>query len=226
MCGRFAQFRGIEALRHHFPVDIVNIEITPNYNVAPTQEIPCITRRNSQNHLVQFQWGLVPFWAKGPGTGNRLINARSESVATKPSFKNAFKKRRCLIPADGFYEWKGSKGAKQPMFLTLPDKRPFAFAGLWEVWHNKGDRETSLHSCALLTRQAGESVMPIHDRMPVILKPDAYHPWLDPDHQDIASLRDIINTGIHTALASYPVSKEVNAVKNNRPENILPIISS
>jgi putative SOS response-associated peptidase YedK len=152
-----------------------------------------------------------------------MINARSETVATKPSFRNAFKKRRCLILADGFYEWKPEKGHKQPMFLTLPDGHPFAFAGLWEVWDNAGKATTQYRSCTILTRAASASVKPIHHRMPVILKPEAYGPWLNPNNQDANSLQTIIQNQIYTELTSVPVSKQVNSSRNNNPSNLKPV---
>ena len=173
-----------------------------------------------KNHLGTYFWGLVPFWAKDLSIGGKLFNARSETVGTKPSFRNAFKKRRCLIPSNGFYEWKGSTGQKQPMFLTLPDGSPFAFAGLWEIWDDTGKNETPYRSCTILTREASASVRPIHPRMPVILKPEVFDAWLDPDNQDVKSLSEIIQNNIYTELKSVPVSKQVNLVKNDGPENI------
>ena len=217
MCGRFVGFRKIEELVKFFPIDVADVERDPNYNVAPTQEGISIVRYDDQNHLEKLYWGLVPFWAKDKSIGNRLINARSETASSKPSFRAAFKKRRCLILADGFYEWKGDKGQKQPMFMTLPGGDPFAFAGLWEIW----DKEDSPYrSCTILTREASESVMPIHNRMPVILEQEAYEPWLNPDNEDVDGLRDILHNQIHTELKAIPVSKQVNSVKNNSPENI------
>ncbi|MBT8351080.1 MAG: SOS response-associated peptidase [Deltaproteobacteria bacterium] len=220
MCGRFAGFTTLEMLLEHFPIDVADAQVKPNYNVAPSQEILAIARYEGKNHLNNFHWGLVPFWAKDLSIGSRLINARSETAATKPSFRNAFKQRRCLIPSNGFYEWKGSKGQKQPMFLTLPDSKPFAFAGLWETWDNKGKEESPYLSCSILTRAASKSVRSIHHRMPVILKPDAFDTWLDPNNRDISSLLEIIQNRIHTELISIPVSREVNSVKNNGPKNI------
>jgi putative SOS response-associated peptidase YedK len=220
MCGRFVGFSTLEMLQEHFPIDVADVQVTPNYNVAPTQEILSVARHENKNHLLNYHWGLIPFWAKDLSIGNKLINARSETVATKPSFRNAFKKRRCLIPSNGFYEWKGSKGQKQPMFLTLPDGNPFAFAGLWEIWDNKGKEQTPYRSCTILTREASESVLPIHHRMPVILKPKAFDTWLNPENQDTKSLLEIIKSQISTELASVPVSKQVNSVRNNEPENI------
>jgi len=224
MCGRFIAFTNLEQLVTYFPIDVANVEVSPNYNVAPTQEILAIVRHDDDhlNHLEKLSWGLVPFWAKDPGIGSRMINARSETVESKPSFRNAFRKRRCLIPADGFYEWKGGKGAKQPMLLSLPDRSPFAFAGLWETWDDRGKREAPYQSCTILTRESSESVMPIHNRMPVILRPEAFGPWLDPDFQDVDLLQEIIENQVYTELVSYPVSRAVNSVKNNRPENIEP----
>ncbi len=223
MCGRFVGFRRLEELIEHFPIDVANVEVTPSYNVAPTQEILAIARHDDQNHLEKLHWGLIPFWAKDTSNGSRMINARSETVAAKPSFRTAFKWRRCLILADGFYEWKGEKGNKQPLFLTLPDGRPFAFAGLWEAWDNRGKEPTAYRSCSILTRQASASVMPIHNRMPVILKPEAYDGWLSRDNQDVRLLQDIIQNEVYTELKSVPVSRQVNAAKINRPGNIRPL---
>jgi putative SOS response-associated peptidase YedK len=128
--------------------------------------------------LEKLHWGLVPHWAKDISTGYKMINARVETVSSKPSFRDAFKKRRCLILADGFYEWKGEKGQKQPFFITLPDEKPFAFAGLWETWRDKDKQEDSYRSCTIITREASESLKDIHDRMPSVLNPDSYDAWL------------------------------------------------
>ncbi len=223
MCDRFVGFRRLEELDKNFPIDVANVKVTPNYNVSPTQEILAIVRQDEKNHLERLHWGFVPFWAKDTVIGNRMINARSETVTTKPSFRTAFKCRRCLILADGFYEWKGNKGQKQPMFLTLPNGRPFAFAGLWEDWDNKGKEPTPYRSCTILTREASESVMPIHNRMPVILKPGAFGPWLSRENQDVRLLRNIIQNQVHTKLKSVPVSKQINSVKVNTPGNIRPV---
>jgi putative SOS response-associated peptidase YedK len=223
MCGRFVEFRRLRELIRHFPIDDATIEITPNYNVTPTQEVLAIIRHDDKNHLETLHWGLVPFWAKDTTVGSRMINARSETVVTRPSFKTAFKWRRCLILADGFYEWKGEKGQKQPMFLTLPDGRPLAFAGLWESWDDRGKASTPYRSCTILTKEASASVQPIHNRMPVILKPEAFAPWLNRENQDIRLLREIIKKQVYTQLTSVPVSRQVNSVKVNRPGNIRPM---
>ena len=226
MCGRFIGFRRLEQLLESFQIDVVDTEVITSYNVAPTQEVLAIAQYDEQNHLERYYWGLVPFWASDTSIGIRMINARSETAPEKPSFRAAFRKRRCLILADGFYEWKGAKGSKQPMLLTLPDKSPFAFAGLWEIWDDKGKRETPYRSCTILTREASRSVRPIHHRMPVILQPEGYGPWLDPGNEDLNLLKSILDEQLHNEFESYTVSKQVNSVKNNQPENIRPLEGS
>jgi putative SOS response-associated peptidase YedK len=222
MCGRFVGCRQLDELKEFFPIDRANCDVTANFNVAPTQEILAIYNHEGENWLDKFHWGLVPFWAKDPSIGSRMINARAETVAEKPSFKNAFKKRRCLIIADGFYEWKGPKGRKQPMLITLPDKKPFAFAGLWETWR-KNDPQTPYRSCTIITTEASPSIRDIHHRMPVILKPEVYRRWLDPENEDITDLKRIIKTESLSELISYPVSKQVNSTRNNDASIIEPI---
>jgi len=151
-----------------------------------------------------------------------MINARAETIAEKPSFKNAFKKRRCLIIADGFYEWKGPKGQKQPIFITLADKKPFAFAGLWETWSQK-EQDIPYKSCAIITTAACKAIRDIHHRMPIILNPDAYEFWLHPENQDITTLKNILATNFLTDLVGYPVSKQVNSTRNNDASYIDPV---
>jgi putative SOS response-associated peptidase YedK len=197
--------------------------VAANFNVAPSQEVLAIVRREGANVLEKLHWGLVPFWAKAPSIGNRLINARSETVARKPSFRSAFKGRRCLILADGFYEWTGPKGSRRPVYLTLPDEAPFAFAGLWETWNDKGRAEKAFTSCTILTRAASASVRPIHHRMPVILAPEGYATWLDPACQDVDRLTAILQTQLLTDLVHRPVSSRVNAVRHNAADNIEPL---
>ncbi len=223
MCGRFVGFRSLDELKGFFPIDKAACEAISNYNVAPSQEILSIVKYEGENWLVKFHWGLVPFWAKDISIGNRMINARSESIAEKPSFRNAFKKRRCLILADGFYEWQGEKGRKQPMFITSPDHKPFAFAGLWETWNKKDDQGAIYKSCTIITTQASESIRDIHHRMPVILKPQVYEPWIDPGNQDVVELGKMLKKEIVTELVSYPVSKQVNSTRNNDSSCIEPI---
>jgi putative SOS response-associated peptidase YedK len=223
MCGRFVGFRSLEELKDSFPIDRAAYETTSNFNVAPSQEVLAIVKHAGENWLVKFHWGLVPFWAKDISIGNRMINARSETIAEKPSFHNAFKKRRCLILADGFYEWKGEKGRKQPMFITLPDRKPFAFAGLWETWNKKDDQDSSYKSCTIITTKASKSIRDIHHRMPVILKSKVYESWLNPGNQNVVELDRILKNELITELVSYPVSKQVNSTRNNDASCIEPI---
>jgi putative SOS response-associated peptidase YedK len=220
MCGRFVGFRKLEELRRYFPIDVAACEAAENYNVAPSQKVLAIARLEGRNVLGQYHWGLVPFWAKDKAIGAKLINARSETVAAKPSFREAFKRRRCLILADGFYEWQGPKGKKQPLFITLPDKAPFAFAGLWDVWRDRERPDEPYHSCTIITREAVGVMQAIHHRMPVILAPGAYEPWLDPDRKEPKHLSAILQEQALTDLDYCPVSRQVNAVRYNGPGSI------
>lgn len=219
MCGRFVGYRDHEALGAHFAIDRVEADISPSYNVAPRQRIPVLVRIGDKNVLRAFQWGLVPFWAKDPSIGNRLINARSETVQDKPAFREAFKRRRCLIPADGFYEWKGPPGRKQPVFISLPGDRPFGFAGLWEVWDAKGGAAAPLYTCTILTMAASDAIEDIHHRMPVILKPETYQDWLD-ERTDLGRLQEILTSQVHKNFNTRSVSRAVNNVANNTADLI------
>ena len=223
MCGRFVGYRPVEVLREHFPIDRTAAQVTANYNVAPSQEVLAVIRREDTNWLERLHWGLVPFWAKDTAIGNRLINALAETVAAKPSFRHAFRNRRCLILADGFYEWTGPKGSKQPVFITLAGEAPFAFAGLWESWRPADDAHAAYRSCTIITTAASRSVQPIHHRMPAVLKPEAYAAWLDPRTSDTRTLADLLANRIQTAFTSRPVSTTVNAARNNSPDLIDPL---
>ena len=223
MCGRFVVFSSLEQLQQHFPIDKALAEVTPNYNVAPTQEILAVIQQEGLNILEKLHWGLVPHWAKDISTGYKMINAWVETVLSKPSFREAFRKRRCLIPADGFYGWKGSKGDKQPFFITLPDEKPFAFAGLWETWWDKDNHDEIYRSCTIITREASERLKDIHDRMPAVLPPDTYEAWLDHENHDIKRLQEILTEKTVTEFKTMPVSKQVNSVKFNDPSNIAPV---
>ena len=220
MCGRYALYRDIEQLKTRFPIDHVEVEVAPSYNVAPTQEVLAVIHQGEFNTLDKLHWGLVPFWAKDIKIGSKMINARQETVSSKPSFREAFKKRRCLVPADGFYEWYGAKGQKQPVFITLPDKKPFAFAGLWETWQDKAEPGNVYLSCTIITREAAGALKEIHDRMPVVLAPEAYTAWMETGKDEVESLLDILSSGAVTDFTFYLVSKRVNAVRNNGPGNI------
>lgn len=161
-----------------------------------------------------LRWGLIPSWADDPGIGARMINARSETVAEKPSFRRAFKDRRCLIPADGFYEWQRTNGGKQPYYFQTEDRRPFAFAGLWESWSREGEE---IHSCAILTTNANDLVGEIHPRMPVILPPEDYDLWLDPDARESDLLLPLLRPYPAGDMQAHPVSRKVNKPSNNDP---------
>ena len=223
MCGRFVQFSSLRTLETHFPIDSIAGDVIASYNVAPTQEVLAIIHQNGCR-LEKLRWGLVPSWSKDLSGASRLINARAETAAQKPSFRTAFKRRRCLIMADGFYEWQGKKGSKQPYFFTLPASRPFAFGGLWETWksNDAADDDPVYKSCTILTTAASESVREVHHRMPVILQPEAYDDWLDPEIHDADRLAAVLQNHLVRKMQYYPVSKLVNRVQNNTAENITP----
>jgi len=199
--------------------------VIPNYNVAPTQKILAIINQDNENKLEKLHWGLVPFWANDISMGSRMINARAETVSQKPGFRNAFRKRRCVIPADGFYEWKGEKGHKQPYYITVPSGKPFAFAGLWETWVDKENDEESVYkSCTIITTAASEPLSSIHHRMPAILDPEFHEKWLNEKIQNPKNLEIILRDGLIYDMIYYSVSKSVNSVKNNDPNCIKPIL--
>jgi putative SOS response-associated peptidase YedK len=188
----------------------------PRYNIAPSQEVLAvrILPDSGEREGTLLRWGLIPSWAKDPGIGNSLANARADTIAEKPAFRSAFKKRRCLVVADGFYEWGTGDGGKIPYYFQLQDGEPFAFAGLWERWE-KG--EEPVESCTLITTEANGVVGRVHNRMPVILEPDDYDRWLDPNEQDA---KELLRPLPDDALISYAVSKLVNNPRNERPECI------
>jgi putative SOS response-associated peptidase YedK len=212
-------------LERYFNAHPAAFEILPSYNVAPTQEIPVIIQYEDERHIKKRHWGLVPFWAKDISIGSRMINARMETVTSKPAFRTALKQRRCLIPANGFYEWKGKAGNKQPYYFCLPSGEPFAFAGLYEIWEDKeGLPGTGPYkSCMIITTDAGDSVKEVHNRMPLILKPESYDEWLNPENNQPDKLEQILKTGFISDLKSYPVSKLVNRVGNNMQECMEPL---
>jgi putative SOS response-associated peptidase YedK len=222
MCGRFTLIQTAEAIQDTF--DIGNApDLQPRYNIAPTQEVVTVLHDTDNDLRVAklLRWGLIPSWSKDPSIATKLINARSETVAEKPSFRSAFKKRRCLIVADGFYEWLRTEGKKQPFRFQLQDKQPFGFAGLWEQWQSPSGEE--IHTCTILTTAANELMAPIHDRMPVILKPEDYDLWLDPQAQDPKMLQPLLQPFSTEAMTAYPVSTIVNSPKNNTPECVASI---
>ena len=222
MCGRYSITTPSEALRRIFGfVEQPNLQA--RYNVAPTQQVPAVRLGDdSARHLSLLRWGLVPFWAKDLAIGSRMINARAETLAEKPAFRKAFAKRRCLILADGFYEWrKFAGGAKQPYRITLPDGAPFAFAGLWETWRNPADGET-VETCTIATTEARGAIAEIHHRMPVILAPESYDTWLAVA-EDSEAAAEAMATGPGAELVAHPISTRVNKVTNDDPGIIEPV---
>jgi putative SOS response-associated peptidase YedK len=211
MCGRFAQRTDPKRLAKWFGVEEVP-ELEPRYNIAPTQEITAVRETEDGREMVFYKWGLIPSWAKDTSMGARLINARSETVREKPAFRQSFKQRRCIIPADGFYEWQRTEGRKQPFFFQMRDESPFGFAGLWEQW--KGEEGQVINSCTILTTAANEVLKPVHDRMPVILHPDDYSLWLDHDTRKLEMVEDLLRPYPAEEMASYPVSTLINSPRS------------
>src|SRR5690242_6228859 len=237
MCGRFVIAASPELLADRFAVDEVQFdEHAPDYNVTPRAMVPIVRDRPprddhpEQRVLSLVRWGLVPSWAKDPSIGDRLINARSETVATTNSYKTAFAKRRCIVPADAFYEWTGksrapagaptAKAPRQPYLVHRRDGEPMAFAGLWEIWRDErvADRDAPgawLRTCTIVTTRANTILDPIHERMPVVLAEDAWDTWLDTSNHDLAALEALLVPASDDSLEVYPVSTRVNKPDNN-----------
>src|SRR5271157_3426680 len=218
MCGRFVLMTVGKDLAKQFGLEEEPV-LEPRYNIAPTQIVVIIRldRDTLQKRLAQVKWGLIPFWAKDTSIGNRLINARGETAAEKPAFRAAFKSRRCLVPADGYYEWKKRKeGQKQPYLARNADGTPFAFAGLWEKWQAPEDQ--IIESCTILTTDANDLTQPIHDRMPVILKPADYDLWLDPQVKAPNLLKPLLRPYPSEEMVAEPVSPKVNKATYDAPD--------
>jgi putative SOS response-associated peptidase YedK len=215
MCGRFAQRTDSKKLAKAFGVaEVPNVEA--RFNIAPTQDILGVFQSEDGREMTFYKWGLIPSWAKDKSMGARLINARSETVEEKPAFRDAFKKRRCIIPADGFYEWQRTDGKKQPYFFRMRDESPFGFAGLWERWEGTG-RE-AINSCTILTTQANDVLRPVHDRMPVILHPEDYELWLDSDVRKLDPVKELLIPYPASEMMSYPVGTSINSPRNQGAE--------
>lgn len=227
MCGRFALMTPTEMLVKLFDVPETAVESlppsVPRYNIAPTQPVAAIRlNENGERDFTFFHWGLIPSWSKDIQIGSRMINARSETVTEKPSFRNAFKRRRCLIPADGFYEWQKQADGKQPMFIRPSEgaERPFALAGLWEFW-SEPDGGT-IQSCTILTTAPNELMAAIHNRMPVIVEPEDFDLWLNPEPDPEQGLH-LLRPYPAEKMVAYPVSTVVNNPRNDVPECVQPI---
>ena len=213
MCGRFSLRARLAELLEQLFVDEPNLpSFFPRYNIAPTQRVLAVREMpevaSPRREAVGLRWGLIPSWADDPSIGNRMINARCETVAEKPAFRAALRRRRCLVVADGFYEWKTEGRGKQPYFIHFSDDRPFAFAGLWESW--EGPDHSSIESCTILTTEANELMRPIHERMPVILRRQDYARWLSPAEQDPQLLLPLLIPCDSDEMEAYPVSRKVN----------------
>jgi putative SOS response-associated peptidase YedK len=240
MCGRYASSRRPEDLVEEFEIDKVEVAepLPPDYNVAPTKQVYAVVQRPadpqdehgaSERQLRSVRWGLVPFWAKDPSIGNKMINARMETVHEKPAYRRPFASRRCLLPADGYFEWyateqktKAGKPVKQPFFIHPADGAVLAMAGLYEVWRDKtrdaDDPRRFLWSCTVITTSAEDSVGHIHDRMPLMVERDRWASWLDPAVHDPDTLKQLLVPAAPGRLEAYPVSTAVNSVRNNGPE--------
>ncbi len=222
MCGRFVLMTVGSALAEHFQVT-EEPDLEPRYNIAPTQMVAIVRDEQdpARRELKLVKWGLIPFWAKDPKIASRLINARAESVADKPAFRAAFKSRRCLVPADGFYEWKKTGKKKEPYLFGLANGKPFAFAGLWEHW--KAPEGEIVESCTVITTDANDLLMPIHDRMPVILKPEDYDLWLDPKARSPEELKALFKPFAAAAMKGYKVSDKVNKADQEGADLVSPV---
>jgi len=222
MCGRFSLGATVRVAQVFDLPDWS--EVQPRYNIAPSQDIPAVVqnRETASREVRSLRWGLVPFWAKDSSIGNRLINARAETVATKPAFRKPLRERRCLVPADGFYEWEQQGRRKQPWHIRMRDARPFAFAGLWDRWQPAEGEP--LETCTIVTTTPNALVGRIHGRMPVILPRAEYGLWLDPTFQDVERLQAVLRPYSDDEMVAYPVSTQVNNPANDSPDLLAPLI--
>jgi putative SOS response-associated peptidase YedK len=224
MCGRFVQVSSPDLLVERFNVDeVASPHHEPSYNVAPRASVYAVRDRalddGRRRYLSELRWGLVPSWARDPRTGDRMINARAESLADRPAYQRAFQKHRCLVPADGFYEWQRRGRRKQPMFIHRRDGEPMAFAGLWAAWRDGNDADAEwLRTCAIVTTNANDKIAPLHDRMPVVLEEHDWDRWLDPTATDTDELAQLLVPSADDLLVAYPVSSAVNSADNDGPE--------
>lgn len=221
MCGRFTLRAPASVIAEEFALFDFEL-LRARYNIAPTQMVAAVRRLEEQpnRQLAWLRWGLIPSWADGPAIGNRMINARSETVAEKPAFRSALRRRRCLVIADGFYEWKKDGQRKVPYFVRMRDDRPFGFAGLWDAW--EGADHSAIESCTLLTTEANELMWPIHDRMPVIIARGDYDRWLDPALDRAEAIQPLLRPYPSEPMEAYAVSAHVNRPGNEDPKCIEP----
>jgi putative SOS response-associated peptidase YedK len=223
MCGRYTVTSAPEALRALFRYD-EQPNFPPRYNIAPTQPIAVVRLFEGKRQFVLMRWGLLPSWVKDPKAFSLIVNARGESVVDKPAFRAAMKYRRCLIPADGFYEWKSAdRGRKQPFYVHAKSGEPLAFAGLWETWTGPNGEE--LDTATIVTTRANATLAPLHDRMPVIVPREAFDLWLDGTHVDAKTAETLIAPAPDDMLEAYPVSTAVNRTANDNPALLAPVTS-
>lgn len=226
MCGRYVSATDADGLARFFVVDDRRTDPLPvRYNVAPTTPVYAVVRHEGRRVLVAFRWGLVPPWADDPRIGGRMINARAETVAEKPAFRDSFRRKRCLVPTDGFYEWKREPdGSKTPYYVRAADGDPLALAGLWAAWRDRGDPDAeALRTCTVVTTDANASLRSLHHRMPVVLPRDAWDEWLDPANDDVAALVHLLRPAPDDLLVASPVGDAVNNVRNDSPELLAPV---
>ena len=223
MCGRYRLSRRKQLIEEYFDSAPWDDDWNPRYNIAPTQPVPVIRQHPKEpvRQLSLMRWGLIPSWAKDGAGAASMINARSETAGTKPAFRDALKSRRCLIPADGFYEWLRTAEPRQPYCFEVNDGEMFAFAGLWEGWKNTEGQW--IKTCSILTTIPNAVISPVHDRMPVILDPDSYDLWLDPGVQDLGEISQLLTPYDANAMSSYPVSTRINHVANDDEECSRPV---
>jgi putative SOS response-associated peptidase YedK len=222
MCGRFTLTDPNQKLAVQFNLPEIP-DLKPRYNIAPTQPVAVVRvpAEGAVRQMVMLHWGLIPFWAKDPEGGARMINARAETAGERPAFRAAFRRRRCLVVADGFYEWQKLNGSKQPYFVRMRDRSAFAFAGLWEHW--EGSDSTVIESCTLLTTEPNDLLRPVHNRMPVILRPEDYEQWLDPGVREVDKLEPLLHPYTSAEMEAFPVSRFVNSPQNDDPRCIEPL---
>lgn len=226
MCGRYTLHASAREIAERFEVEAGDLPdgLTPRYNIAPTQEVPAVGPSSGGGRgLALLRWGLVPSWAEDPSELPPLINARSETVHRKPAFREAFARCRCLLPADGFYEWRREGEVKQPYHLRMPGGDPFAFAGIWDRWSPGRDGGEAIESCAILTTDAAPGIADLHERMPVILRREDYGRWLDRSARERDRLEDLLTPPAETPLEYYPVSRRVNRPDHDDPSCIEPL---
>ena len=221
MCGRFTQQRPTAELAAMFDAEPPTDELLPTYNLAPTDEAAVVVERGDRRAIRAYRWGLIPSWAKDEKIAAKLFNARAETLATSGAFRESFRRRRCIVPADAFYEWQRQGGARQPFLIRRRDDAPLALAGLWSGWHHP-ETEQVIRTFTIVTTTANRTLAGIHDRMPVILSPDHWGRWLDPEMQEMGELTALLEPVADDDLVLYPVRPLVNNVRNNGPELIEP----